>query len=184
MTQTPQNREVATLAGGCFWCLEAVYQLLPGVERIVSGYTGGELENPTYEEICSGRTGHAEVVQLTFDPAQVSYEEILGVFFSIHDPTTLNRQGGDVGTQYRSAIYYGSPEQKETAEALIGQLEREDIWTGVVTEVAPIGTFYEAEIYHQNYYRNNPYQPYCMAVVAPKVSKFRKQYLSRLQTAS
>ena len=184
MTQTPQNREVATLAGGCFWCLEAVYQLLPGVERIFSGYTGGELENPTYEEICSGMTGHAEVVQLTFDPTVVSYEEILGVFFSVHDPTTLNRQGGDVGTQYRSAIYYHSPAQKETAEALIGQLEREDIWTGVVTEVAPIGTFYEAEIYHQNYYRNNPYQPYCMAVVAPKVSKFRKQYLSRLQTAS
>ena len=183
MTQTSSNREVATLAGGCFWCLEAVYQLLPGVERIVSGYTGGELENPTYEEICSGTTGHAEVVQLTFDPAKVSYEEILGVFFSIHDPTTLNRQGADVGTQYRSAIYYHSPEQKETAEALIGQLEREDIWTGVVTEVAPLEAFYEAEIYHQNYYRNNPYQPYCMAVVAPKVSKFRKQYLSRLQTA-
>lgn len=184
MTQTPQNREIATLAGGCFWCLEAVYQLLPGVERIVSGYTGGELENPTYEEVCRGTTGHAEVVQLTFDRNVVSYEEILGVFFSIHDPTTLNRQGADVGTQYRSAIYYHSPEQKATAEALIGQLEREDIWTGVVTEVAPLETFYEAEIHHQNYYRNNPYQPYCMAVVAPKVSKFRKQYLSRLQTAS
>lgn len=182
MTQTLQ-REVATLAGGCFWCLEAVYQLLPGVEKIVSGYTGGETDNPTYEQVCGGRTGHAEVVQLTFDPNVVSYEEILGVFFSIHDPTTLNRQGADIGTQYRSAIYYHSQEQKETAERLIAQLERDDIWTGVVTEVAPIESFYEAEAYHQNYYRNNPYQPYCMAVVAPKVSKFRKHYLSRLQTA-
>lgn len=184
MTQTAQNREVTTLAGGCFWCLEAVYQQLPGVERIVSGYTGGELDNPSYEEVCGGNTGHAEVVQLTFDPATVSFEEILGVFFSIHDPTTLNRQGGDVGSQYRSAIFYHSEAQRETAEKMIASLEKEDIWQGVVTEVVPVVTFYEAEIYHQNYYQNNPYQPYCMAVVAPKVSKFRKHYLNRLERAS
>lgn len=179
MTQTLQ-REVTTLAGGCFWCLEAVYQQLPGVERIRSGYMGGELENPTYEEVCNGTTGHAEVVQLTFDPAKVSFEEILGVFFSIHDPTTLNRQGADIGSQYRSAIFYHNDAQRETAENLIATLEKDDIWTGVVTEVAPLTTFYEAESYHQNYYRSNPYQPYCMAVVAPKVSKFRKEYLNRL----
>jgi peptide-methionine (S)-S-oxide reductase len=183
MTQTAQNREVATLAGGCFWCLEAVYQLLPGVERVQSGYMGGELENPTYEEVCGGDTGHAEVVQLTFDPSVVSFEEILGVFFSVHDPTTLNCQGADVGTQYRSAIFYHSEAQRESAEKMIASLEKEDIWQGVVTEVVPAETFYEAEIYHQNYYQNNPYQPYCMAVVAPKVSKFRKHYLSRLQHA-
>ncbi len=183
MTQTLQ-REVTTLAGGCFWCLEAVYQQLPGVERIRSGYMGGELENPTYEEVCNGTTGHAEVVQLTFDPAKVSFEEILGVFFSIHNPTTLNRQGADIGTQYRSAIFYHDEAQRETAENLISTLEKDDIWTGVVTEVAPLTTFYEAESYHQNYYRNNPYQPYCMAVVAPKVSKFRKGYLSRLTHTS
>lgn len=183
MTQTAQNREVATLAGGCFWCLEAVYQLLPGTLRIVSGYMGGTLENPSYEEVCRGDTGHAEVVQLTFDPSVVSFEEILGVFFSVHDPTTRNRQGADVGTQYRSAIFYHSEAQRDTAEKMIASLEEEDIWQGVVTEVVPAETFYEAEIYHQNYYRNNPYQPYCMAVVAPKVSKFRKHYLSRLQHA-
>jgi peptide-methionine (S)-S-oxide reductase len=183
MTQTAQNREVTTLAGGCFWCLEAVYQQLPGVERIVSGYMGGDLENPSYEEVCGGTTGHAEVVQLTFDLASVSFEEILGVFFSIHDPTTLNRQGADVGTQYRSAIFYHSEAQRESAETVIASLEKEDIWQGIVTEVVPVETFYEAETYHQNYYRNNPYQPYCMAVVAPKVSKFRKHYLGRLQHA-
>jgi peptide-methionine (S)-S-oxide reductase len=181
--QPAHNREVVTLAGGCFWCLEAVYQLLPGVERIVSGYMGGTLENPTYDEVCGGDTGHAEVVQLTFNPTKVSFEEILGVFFSVHDPTTLNRQGGDVGTQYRSAIFYHSDAQRETAEKMIASLEQDDIWTGVVTEVVPLTTFYEAESYHQSFYRNNPYQPYCMAVVAPKVSRFRKQYLSRLEHA-
>ncbi len=184
MTQISQNREVTTLAGGCFWCLEAVYQQLPGVERIVSGYMGGEIENPSYEAVCTGTTGHAEVVQLTFDPAVVSFEEILGVFFSIHNPTTLNRQGADVGTQYRSAIFYHDDAQRETAEKLIATLEQDDIWTGVVTEISPLTTFYEAEAYHQNYYGNNPYQPYCMAVVAPKVSKFRKHYLSRLEGVS
>jgi len=183
MTQTAHNREVTTLAGGCFWCLEAVYQLLPGVERIRSGYMGGRLDHPTYEEVCRGDTGHAEVVQLTFEPSRVSFEEILGVFFSVHDPTTLNRQGGDVGTQYRSAIFYHSDAQRETARKMIASLEKDDIWTGVVTEVVPAETFYEAETYHQNFYRNNPYQPYCMAVVAPKVSAFRKHYLSRLEHA-
>jgi peptide-methionine (S)-S-oxide reductase len=142
---------------------------------------GGALANPTYEEVCRGDTGHAEVVELTFDPARVSFEEILGVFFSVHDPTTLNRQGADVGTQYRSAIFYHSEAQRENAERLIAELEQEGIWTGVVTEVTPAETFYEAEIYHQNYYRNNPNQPYCMAVVAPKVSAFRKHYLNRLE---
>lgn len=183
MTQPSQNRDVATLAGGCFWCLEAVYQLLPGVEKIVSGYMGGHTPNPTYEQVCSGRTGHAEVVQLTFDPNKVSFEELLGVFFSIHDPTTLNRQGGDVGTQYRSAIFYHSEAQREVAQKLIRELERQDIWQGIVTEVVPAEAFFEAEAYHQNFYRNNPRQPYCMAVVAPKVSKFRKHYLSKLQSA-
>ena len=183
MTQT-SNLETTTLAGGCFWCLEAVYQQLPGVEKIVSGYMGGQRANPTYEAVCSGTTGHAEVVQLTFDPGIVSFEEILGVFFSIHDPTTLNRQGADVGTQYRSAIFYHTDEQRKTAEEMIATLEKDDIWTGVVTEVLPEEMFYEAEAYHQNYYQNNPYQPYCMAVVAPKVSKFRKNYLSRLEHAS
>ena len=184
MTQTPKNLETTTLAGGCFWCLEAVYQQLPGVEKIVSGYMGGQQKNPTYEAVCRGTTGHAEVVQLTFDPSVVSFEEILGVFFSIHDPTTLNRQGADVGTQYRSAIFYHNDEQRKTAEEMIATLEKDDIWTGVVTEVLPEEMFYEAEAYHQNYYQNNPYQPYCMAVVAPKVSKFRKNYLSRLEYAS
>jgi len=183
MTQNAK-REVATLGGGCFWCLEAVYQQLEGVEKIVSGYAGGTVEHPTYEEVCSGTTGHAEVVQLTFDPAVVSFEEVLGVFFSIHDPTTLNRQGGDVGTQYRSAIFYHDEAQKRTAEAMIARLEQEGVWEdSVVTQLEPAGTFYEAEAYHQNYYRRNPYQSYCMAVVAPKVAKFRKHYLSRLKQA-
>jgi len=183
MTQNAK-REVATLGGGCFWCLEAVYQQLERVEKIVSGYAGGTVEHPTYEEVCSGTTGHAEVVQLTFDPAVVSFEEVLGVFFSIHDPTTLNRQGGDVGTQYRSAIFYHDEAQKRTAEAMIARLEQEGVWEdSVVTQLEPAGTFYEAEAYHQNYYRRNPYQSYCMAVVAPKVAKFRKHYLSRLKQA-
>jgi peptide-methionine (S)-S-oxide reductase len=185
MTSSPNapNRDVATLAGGCFWCLEAVYQLLPGVEKVVSGYMGGHTENPSYEAVCTGQTGHAEVVQLTFDPQRVSYRDLLGVFFSIHDPTTLNRQGADIGTQYRSAIFYHSDAQRETAQQLIRELEQGGVWRGIVTEVVPAGTFYEAEPYHQNYYRNHPYQPYCVAVVAPKVAKFRKEYLSKLQSA-
>ncbi len=183
-TAANPQRERATLAGGCFWCLDGVYRELNGVERVVSGYMGGHTEHPTYLEVCGGDTGHAEVVQLTYDPAKLSFEEILGVFFSLHDPTTLNRQGADVGTQYRSAIFYHSEAQKRAAEEIIEHLEREGIWQGVVTEVAPQATFYEADLYHQNYYRNNPYQPYCMAVVAPKVAKFRKQYLHLLKQAS
>jgi peptide-methionine (S)-S-oxide reductase len=175
------GREVATLAGGCFWCLDAVFRDLRGMEKVESGYSGGTTVNPSYEQVCSGRTGHAEVVQLTFDPAVISFRELLGVFFTIHDPTTLNRQGGDVGTQYRSAIFYHSPEQRATAEEVIRELEAEGLWTDpVVTELAPFTTFYPAESYHQDYFNRNPYQPYCAAVIAPKVAKFRSKYLERL----
>jgi peptide-methionine (S)-S-oxide reductase len=167
--------ETATLAGGCFWCLEAVYLEMRGVESALSGYMGGSVEKPTYEEVCSGDTGHAEVVQVTFDPAQISFRDLLEVFFAIHDPTTLNRQGNDVGTQYRSAIFYHSEEQKKIAEEVIAGLDVKD---PVVTEVVPAGTFWRAETYHQNYFRNNPIQPYCAFVVAPKVSKFRKKFAS------
>jgi len=176
------DREVATLAGGCFWCLEAVYEQLKGVEKVVSGYMGGHVPNPGYNAVCSGRTGHAEVVQVTFDPAQVSYRELLEVFFTIHDPTTLNRQGADVGTQYRSAIFTHSPEQEQTAREVIRDVEEEGIWENpIVTQVEPAPEFYPAEAYHQQYYRRNPGQGYCQVVIAPKVSKFRQKYLSRLQ---
>jgi len=176
------DREVATLAGGCFWCLEAVYEQLKGVEKVVSGYMGGHLPNPGYNAVCSGRTGHAEVVQVTFDPDQVSYRELLEVFFTIHDPTTLNRQGADVGTQYRSAIFTHSPEQEQTAREVIRDVEEEGIWENpIVTQVEPAPEFYPAEAYHQQYYRRNPGQGYCQVVIAPKVSKFRQKYLSRLQ---
>ena len=179
-----QVREVATLGGGCFWCLEAVYEQLRGVESVVSGYAGGHDPNPTYNAVCSGTTGHAEVVQVTYDPREVSFREILEVFFTIHDPTTLNRQGADVGTQYRSAVFYHSPEQKETAEQVIAELEAEGVWNQpIVTEVTPLDTFFPAEAYHQQYFRNNPGQGYCQVVVAPKVSKFRKKYLDRLKAA-
>jgi peptide-methionine (S)-S-oxide reductase len=179
---TNQNEETATLAGGCFWCLEAVFADLRGVERVVSGYSGGHVENPSYREVCDGTTGHAEVVQITFDPQAVSYRELLEVFFTIHDPTTLNRQGGDVGTQYRSAIFYHSPEQQETAAQVIAELEAARVWDApIVTEVAPFQIFYPAEDYHQEYYQNNANQPYCRAVVAPKVAKFRQKYLEKLK---
>lgn len=179
---TQNGMEVATLAGGCFWCLEAVFDELRGVERVESGYAGGSVVNPTYRQVCDGTTGHAEVVRVTFDPAAVSFRELLQVFFTIHDPTTLNRQGGDVGTQYRSAIFYHSPEQKETAGRVISELGAEGLWDApVVTEVVPFEKFYEAEDYHQEYFQNNADQPYCRAVVAPKVSKFRKQFLDRLK---
>ncbi len=172
--------EQATLAGGCFWCLEAVYTELRGVERVISGYTGGSVANPTYEQVCSGRTGHAEVVQVTFDPSEISYRELLEVFFTIHDPTTLNRQGADVGTQYRSAIFFVSPEQEQTARDVIAELQ--DTWTNpIVTEVVPLERFYPAEAYHQDYYARNPYQPYCQVVIAPKVAKAREKYLARLK---
>jgi peptide-methionine (S)-S-oxide reductase len=176
--------ETTTLAGGCFWCLEAVYNELRGVERVVSGYAGGQVPNPSYEQVCSGRTGHAEVVQVSFDPSVVSFRELLEVFFTIHDPTTLNRQGADVGTQYRSAIYFHSPEQEQTARAVIDEIGTSGMWPSpIVTEVAPLDTFYPAESYHQNYFERNPYQPYCQIVIAPKVAKARERYLARLKRA-
>jgi peptide-methionine (S)-S-oxide reductase len=182
MTQPSNATEVATLAGGCFWCLEAVFDQVQGVTDVVSGYAGGSIPNPTYKQVCTGNTGHAEVVQVTFDPQAISFEEILEIFFGIHDPTTLNRQGADVGTQYRSAIFYHSPEQKAIAEALIRRLGAEHIWPNpIVTEVAPLTAFYPAEDYHQEYFANNPYQPYCVAVVAPKVSKFRQKHADKLK---
>ena len=179
---TKRPRESATLGGGCFWCLEAVYKELRGVERVVSGYAGGWDEHPTYERVCAGTTGHAEVVQLTFDPAEVSYRELLEVFFTIHDPTTLNRQGGDIGTQYRSAVFYHDPAQRETAETVIAEMTAAGVWDApIVTQVVPLETFHPAEDYHQDYFERNPFQPYCRAVVAPKVSKFRKHFLERLK---
>ena len=176
--------EIATLAGGCFWCLEAVYDQLKGVQEVESGYSGGKVANPTYEQVCTGMTGHAEVVQITFDPQVVSFKDLLDVFFTIHDPTTLNRQGNDVGTQYRSAIFYHSPEQKATAEQVIASLNAEHLWNApIVTEVTPFPQFYRAEDYHQEYFAHNQNQPYCRVVVAPKVAKFRKHYLERLKTS-
>jgi len=176
------KREVATLAGGCFWCLEAVFDQLEGVEDVVSGYAGGHVPNPSYKHVCTGETGHAEVIQITFDPQIVSYRDLLRVFFTIHDPTTLNRQGGDVGTQYRSAIFTHSDEQEQAAEDVIGELNEAGIWDEpIVTEVSPFEAFYPAEEYHQEYFARNPYQPYCQIVIAPKVAKFRKQYLERLK---
>ena len=178
------SREVATLAGGCFWCLEAVYEQLMGVESVVSGYTGGHVVNPTYEQVCTARTGHAEAVQVTFDPQVVSYRDILGIFFTIHDPTTLNRQGHDVGPQYRSAIYYHDDEQKAAAEQTIAEIEASKIWgKPIVTEVTALPEFYVAEGYHQEYYRRNAAQPYCQVVISPKVAKFRKEYVDRLKAA-
>ncbi len=177
-----QIKEKATLAGGCFWCLEAVFDDLRGVEDVLSGYTGGNVDDPTYNHVCAGTTGHAEVVQITFDSQSVSFRELLQVFFTIHDPTTLNRQGADVGTQYRSAIFYHSPEQKEVAEGVIAELNVAKVWDApIVTEVVPLTEFYPAEEYHQEYYIRNPGQGYCRAVVAPKVAKFRKQYLEKLK---
>jgi peptide-methionine (S)-S-oxide reductase len=176
------NLQTATLAGGCFWCLEAVYDEVKGVHSVESGYAGGHMDNPTYRAVCNGDTGHAEVVQIHFDPNIVSYRDLLNVFFAIHDPTTLNRQGADVGTQYRSAIFYHDEEQKKIAEELIKDLNAQQIWDQpIVTQVEKLDTFYMAEDYHQEYYARNQYQPYCMAVVAPKVSKFRKHFLELLK---
>jgi len=176
------NLQTATLAGGCFWCLEAVYDEIKGVHSVESGYAGGHMDNPTYRAVCNGDTGHAEVVQVHFDPNVVSYRDLLNVFFAIHDPTTLNRQGADVGTQYRSAIFYHDDEQKKIAEELIKDLNSQQIWDRpIVTQVEKLDKFYMAEDYHQEYYAQNPYQPYCMAVVAPKVSKFRKHFLELLK---
>ncbi len=181
-TQQGAAREVATLGGGCFWCLEAVYDQVKGVTSVESGYTNGRIPNPSYRAVCSGLTGHAEVVQITFDPSVVSFRDLLLIFFSIHDPTTLNRQGADIGTQYRSAIFYHSPEQKAVAEQVIAELGRQKLWDDpIVTEVTPLDTFYIAEGYHQEYFARNGEQPYCRAVVAPKVAKFRKQHLEKLR---
>lgn len=171
------------LAGGCFWCLEAVFDQVLGVTDVVSGYAGGKRANPTYEQVCSGITGHAEVVKVTFDPDVITFEDILHIFFTIHDPTTLNRQGADVGTQYRSAIFTTTEEQKSTAEKVTAELNAEKLWPNpIITEIAPLDTFFPAEEYHQEYFARNPNAGYCQFVVAPKVAKFRQKYLSRLKT--
>lgn len=175
-------QEVATLGGGCFWCLEAVFAELKGVEKVESGYSGGTAVDPTYRAVCSGTTGHAEVVQVTFDPKTISFRELLEIYFTIHDPTTLNRQGADEGTQYRSAVFYETPEQKATAEQVIKELTAKGIWSApIVTEVTPLEKLYPAEEYHQEYYKNNADQPYCRVVIEPKVAKVRKQYLEKLK---
>ncbi len=176
------NLETATLGAGCFWCVEAIFDDLKGVEDVVSGYSGGQKENPTYTEVCTGSTGHAEVIQVKFDQSVISFKEILQVFFAVHDPTTLNQQGNDIGTQYRSAIYYHSDEQREIAEAVRKEIDAQKIWDApIVTEIAKFEKFYSAEDYHQEYFANNPNQPYCASVVAPKVAKFRKAFLDRLK---
>ncbi|HEX6307597.1 MAG TPA: peptide-methionine (S)-S-oxide reductase MsrA [Longimicrobiales bacterium] len=174
-------RETAILAGGCFWCLEAAFTELRGVHEVESGYAGGHVENPTYQQVCAGSTGHAEVVRIVFDPSIISYRDLLDVFFTIHDPTTPNRQGADVGTQYRSAIYYLSAEQKTAAEHTIADLERQGVWSGIVTEVAPADRFWPAEAYHRDYYERNPGQGYCRVVIAPKIAKLRKEHLDKLK---
>jgi peptide-methionine (S)-S-oxide reductase len=176
------RRETATLAGGCFWCLEAVFQELRGVERVQSGYAGGHAAHPSYDDVCTGRTGHAEVVRITFDPEVISYSDLLQVFFTIHDPTTRDRQGADKGTQYRSAIFYDTPEQQAKAEQVKDQLASAKLWDDpIVTEIVPLPEFYPAEDYHRDYYRRNPAQGYCQAVIAPKVAKARKVFLDRLK---
>jgi peptide-methionine (S)-S-oxide reductase len=174
--------ETATFAGGCFWCLEAVFERLAGVERVVSGYSGGSTPNPTYEDVCTGRTGHAEVVQVTFDPTAISYRELVEIFFAFHDPTTLDRQGPDTGTQYRSAIFYANEVQAATAREVIAELEAKRLFGApIVTEVTPLGAFYPAEEYHQQYFQRHPERMYCQAMIAPKVAKLRKAYSSRLR---
>lgn len=178
---TPQ-REVATLAGGCFWCLEAVFQQLRGVDKAESGYAGGHVPKPGYQAVCTGTTGHAEVVQITFDPAAIGFRDLLDIFFTIHDPTTLNRQGPDTGTQYRSAVYYHSLEQKKVTDEVIAKLARDQVFDDpIVTEVKPLDVFYPAEEYHRDYYQRNPNQGYCRAVVGPKVAKARKLFFERLK---
>jgi peptide-methionine (S)-S-oxide reductase len=176
--------ETAIVGGGCFWCLEAVLERLEGVSKVVSGYAGGKRPSPSYEQVCSGATGHAEVVRVEFDPAVISYRDLLVVFFAMHDPTTLNRQGADIGTQYRSVIYYGSDAQKATAEALIKELNAEGIWgSTIVTQIEPAPPFYPAELYHQQYYQRNPNAGYCQVVIAPKVAKLRQKFAHRLRAA-
>lgn len=182
---TTGGRELATLGGGCFWCVEAVFDELKGVERVVSGYAGGQTPQPTYRQVCSGTTGHAEVIQITFDPRVIKYKEILEIFFAVHDPTTLNRQGADVGTQYRSVIFYHDEEQRRVAEQVAAETDAAKIWDApIVTEIAPLTEFYEAEDYHQEYFRLHGTEPYCRAVIAPKMSKFREHYRERLKSSS
>lgn len=181
MDRNDDSTSTATFGGGCFWCLEAVFAELRGVHDVESGYTGGHVDQPTYEQVCAGTTGHAEVVRVTFDPDVVTFRDLLGVFFTIHDPTTLNRQGADVGTQYRSAIFVHSAEQQAEAERMIAELERDGVYDDIVTEVVPLGTYWSAEAYHRDYYRRNPEQGYCRAVIAPKVAKLRKHHLDKLK---
>ncbi|MHA1198241.1 MAG: peptide-methionine (S)-S-oxide reductase MsrA [Candidatus Heimdallarchaeaceae archaeon] len=177
------NLEIVTLGGGCFWCIEAVFSELQGVQTAVSGYSGGEKDNPTYEQICSGRTGHAEVIQVTFDPKVISFKTILEIFFNTHDPTTLNKQGNDIGTQYRSVIFYHSDKQKEIAQEIISEFEKSGKWSSpIITELSPFKKFFEAEQYHQNYFKLNTSQPYCKVVIEPKVTKFKKLYFNQLKS--
>jgi peptide-methionine (S)-S-oxide reductase len=176
--------ELATFAGGCFWCMEAVFEQVRGIERVISGYTGGTVPHPTYRQVCDGGTGHAEAIQLAFDPEAISYRELLELFFAFHDPTTPNRQGPDIGTQYRSAIFFHTPEQQRVAQEVIAELTAERVFDEpIVTEVAPLREFYPAEDYHQQYFRQNPFQPYCQAMIAPKVAKLRARYRERLKQA-
>jgi peptide-methionine (S)-S-oxide reductase len=182
MATNTGTRELATFGGGCFWCLEAAYTELEGVERVVSGYAGGHVANPSYEQVCDGQTGHAEVVQITYDPAVISFADLLDVFFVIHDPTTPNRQGHDIGTQYRSIVLYHDEEQRAATERKIASLNEQGLWEApIVTQVEPLEIFYPAEAYHQDYFKNHPWQPYCQMVVAPKVAKTRKQFYSKLR---
>ena len=185
MSQQPndnKNLEVATLAGGCFWCTEAAFSIIKGVERIEPGYTGGTVPNPSYEQVSTGTTGHAEAAQIFFDPKVISYKEILEIFFTMHDPTSLNRQGADIGTQYRSAIFYHNQEQKATAEKLINELEKEVIWDKpIVTTVEPLKVFYKAETYHKDYYTKHPKEPYCQAVIAPKIAKLQHRFIDKIK---
>ena len=177
-----KNFEVATLAGGCFWCTEAAFSIIKGVERIEPGYTGGTLPDPSYEEVSTGTTGHAEAAQIFFDPKNITYKDILEIFFTMHDPTTLNRQSADIGTQYRSAIFYSNPEQKATAEKLIEELTKEEIWNKpIVTKVEPLKVFYNAETYHKDYYKKHPKEPYCQAVIAPKIAKLQAHFIDKIR---
>ena len=177
-----KRTETATLAGGCFWCLEAAFERLQGVERVIPGYTGGQAPNPSYHNVCTGTTGHAEAIQITFDPGVISFRDLLEVFFSIHDPTTLNYQDADYGTQYRSAIFYHTPEQKAEAERIIGELTASGVWPRpIVTEVNPLTEFHPAEEHHHGYYRRNPEQGYCQVVISPKLDKFRRKFVAKLK---
>jgi peptide-methionine (S)-S-oxide reductase len=184
MSQEPTKKtvEIATLAGGCFWCTEAVFTIVKGVEKVEPGYAGGHVPNPTYDQVSSGTTGHAETAQITYDPSVISYREILEIFFATHDPTTLNRQGPDVGTQYRSVIFYRNEEQKAIAEQVIVELTKEGIWDSpIVTQVEPLKVFYPAETYHKDYYKRHPNEPYCQAIITPKIAKLQKRFFSKLK---